>query len=82
MVSWPRRALGAVLFLAGLASVVWSFCPFVVAALDYFGLIDSWTVTCPSRVKSQVFLIAGFVVFLIGHRLFSGRSLKTGEKPE
>lgn len=79
---WTRRALGAAAFLAGIASIGWSFCPFVVAFLDYVGLIDSWTVACPSKIRSQIFLIGGFLVFLVGHRLFTGRNLRTGEKPE
>jgi hypothetical protein len=81
-VSRLRRVAGAGLMLAGGGLFVASSCPYLLAIADYFDLVDAWNATCPDALHVKMLLIAGIVVGVIGQRLYSGRDLRTGEKPK
>ena len=82
MTSVARRAAGAVLMLAGAGLIVASACPYLLAIADYFAIEELWGARCPDALHLKAALIAGVAVAVIGQRLFSGRDLRTGKKPE
>jgi hypothetical protein len=77
-----RRILGLVLLPIGLALIVASTCDWLLAIADYFDITQAWGATCPDAFRAKALLIAGVMVAVIGQRLYSGRDLKTGVKPD
>jgi hypothetical protein len=77
-----RRLLGIVLMPAGLVLIVASGCTTILAIADYFAIEQLWGATCPDALRTKALLIAGVVIAVLGQRLFSGRNLRTGAKPE
>lgn len=76
-----RRIAGAVLMPIGVGLLIASACPILLAVADYFVIEAAWGMTCASEWALKGYLIAGVMVIVLGHRLFSGRSLRTGAKP-
>ena len=75
-----KRLLGVILMLCGGALFIGSLCPYLLAIADYFAIAELWGLTCPDSFHAKALLIGGVVVAVIGQRLFSGRSLRTGAK--
>lgn len=76
-----RRIAGVVLLPIGAALVIASSCPTLLAIADYFVIEAAWGMTCASEWTLKAYLIAGVMLAVLGHRLYSGRSLRTGAKP-
>jgi hypothetical protein len=77
-----RRVIGLVLMPAGLALMFASGCAYWLALADYFGITATWGMTCPDAFRTKALLIGGVMIAVLGQRLFSGRNLKTGAKPD
>jgi hypothetical protein len=77
-----KRLGGLLLMPIGLVLILASFCETWLAIADYFDILELWGATCPGRFHSKALLIGGVVIAVIGQRLYSGRDLKTGKKPE
>lgn len=74
--------IGLVLMPAGLALMLASGCAYWLALADYFGVTEVWNMTCPDAFRTKVLLIGGVMIAVLGQRLYSGRNLKTGAKPD
>jgi hypothetical protein len=81
-VSRLRRIAGIVLMAGGAVLFLASSCPYLMAIGDYFDLIAPWSGTCPDSFHIKALLIGAVVIAVAGQRLFSGRDLRTGEKPK
>lgn len=77
-----RRVIGLVLMPAGLALMLASGCAYWLALADYFGITVVWNMTCPDAFRTKVLLIGGVMIAVLGQRLYSGRDLKTGARPD
>lgn len=77
-----KRSAGLALMSAGIATIIASACDTWLAIAGYFDIPELWGMTCPGRFASKAMLIGGVVIAVIGQRLYSGRDLKTGKKPE
>ncbi|GAA0565154.1 hypothetical protein [Rhizomicrobium electricum] len=77
-----RRVVGLILMPAGLALMLASGCAYWLALADYFGITELWGMTCPDAIRTKALLIGGLMIAVLGQRLYSGRDLKTGKKPD
>jgi hypothetical protein len=77
-----RRVLGLVLMPAGLLLMVSSGCAYWLALADYFGVTETWGMTCPDAFRTKALLIGGVMIAVLGQRLYSGRDLRTGARPQ
>lgn len=77
-----RRVSGLVLMPIGVVLMIASTCDWLLAIADYFDIAQLWGAHCPNAFHAKALLIGGVVIAVLGQRLYSGRNLKTGTKPD